>query len=1002
MRPTLAKWVSDADAVRQFEHFEVAQQLLDLAYVRDRSDDYYIALVGELFDKLRDGFPDSTHWAKLGNALAQYAILDRENALRSGGISTMEANLFAAAAFYFGGFPASAYVTLNHQQFRLPNETWTACFDLLARPAEIRSTTIRSLLNALRTGQMDGIAQIQNAAIRAQAQALNLCPEDWIPARLLNSLLTRFSTTNFRAVLPEGNTEFWTPFIASLLDRRPPAWEFFPSQIQAIQSGLLSRPDTCSLQMPTGAGKTALTETLLYWHLKRNPNEIAILLVPYRSLASELRATLVRRLNGVGISARAAYGGTIPSNEEINDLDELQALVATPETLSGLLAANPAFLRRVSLVICDEGHLLDGDSRGISLELLLARMKVREGGQPRFVFISAIVPNIEEINGWLSGDVNAGFVVRSDYRPALAEFAVLNPRGSGANTTVALVMHPHEAATTRFSITGFLANTDFRYTNPESGRQRTYPFTSVKTQALAAARKALPMGAVAVFAANKRGDQGAVGLAEGLLAQLEHPLNLPLPSAHIVVAAVEAASQYLTLEYGNNWVGTKALRAGAVLHHGDIPQETREVIESLLRLGQVKFAICTSTLAEGVNLPIRTLVLYSVQRRQAGGAPVDMLGRDIKNLVGRAGRAGATTKGLVICANSGQWPLVQPVAQQAAGEPVHGALLSLINRVRSALAVQNIELSNPLLESSPSLHSLVDGVDSTLIDLATEEIGQERLVEIATQLADKTFAAQQVDAASKVVLQSVFRLRAEKVASVRETGRLDWIRETGARLRMIDIVESGLLPKRETWDNIIDPISAEFVTIILSWAWEQPSLNGTVRHAYRLDDGVDTDSVRASFFEMVRLWLTGSSFQTMSEHLNLSVDELLGIYTAVISFELQTLVEQGVALLSKLLASQERSLSPAVQQFPEHLRFGVPNVAARILAAEGLRHRRAAVDLGSREEFGRIAVPERQNVFATAQRILHDGQQEYRARLGILMFDHTRRDLANVTRQNIG
>jgi len=560
-------------------------------------------------------------------------------------------------------------------------------------------------------------------------------------------------------------------------------------------------------------------------------------------------------------------------------------------------------------------------------------------------------------------------------------------------------MHPHEAATTRFSIGGFLSRTDFRYTNPDTGNQKTYPFTSVKTQALATARKALAIGAVAVFAANKRGDQGAVGLAEGLLAQLEHPLNLPLPSKYIIGIAVQHAVEYLAREYGENWVGTKVLHVGAVLHHGDIPQETREVLESLLRFGQVKFAICTSTLAEGVNFPIRTLVLYSVQRRQAGGAPVDMLGRDIKNLVGRAGRPGATTKGLVICANPGQWPLVLPVAQQAAGEPVHGALLSLINHVKSALAAQNIELTNLILESTPSLHSLVDGIDSTLIDLAAEEIGQERLIEIATQLAGETFAAQQVDESSMAVLQSVFRLRAEKVASVRETGKLSWIRETGARLRMIDIVESGLFPLRENWDDIIDPIAPEFVTIILSWAWEQPSLVESVRQAFRLDDAVEINSVRESFFNIVRLWLAGNSFKSISEHLNLAVDELLGIYTGVISFELQTLIEQGVALLGKLLESQEKVLSPVVQQFPEHLRFGVPNVFAKILASEGLRHRRAAVELGSREELGGIAMPDRQSVFAVAQRLFHDGQREYVAQLGALMFHHTLRDLSNVTKQ---
>jgi superfamily II DNA/RNA helicase len=996
MREMLSKWISDAEAIRQFEHFKIPQQILDLSYVRQRSDDYYTALVGELFDKMRDGFADPKDWAKLGNAIALFTTLDGEKVIRSGEISQTEAFLFSAAAFYFGGFPASSYLILTHCEFNTANEEWAACYDLLARPKDFRSRTVAILLKSIAAGHMEVLARITREVKAAESKALWDGPRQWIPLHLLSSLLDRFNRTNLRAVLPEGDTEFWNQFVASMLDRKPPSWEFFPSQIQAIENGLLSRPDTCSLQMPTGAGKTALTETLLYWHLKKNPLEVAILLVPFRSLASELRNSLVVRLNNVHISARAAYGGTIPSTDEINDLDRLQVLVSTPETLSGLLAANPLFLKRVSLVICDEGHLLDSDSRGISLELLLARMKVRESGQPRFVFISAIVPNIEEINSWLAGNIYPGFVVRSEYRPALAEFALLSPHGSGTSSGVDLLMHPHESTTTRFPIKNFLAQNDFCFRNPISGRQNTYHFTSVKAQALAAARKSLSMGAVAVFACNKRGDQGAIGLAEGLLNQLNHTLTLPRPDEFMIQKAVDSAAEYLTIEYGNTWVGTRALQVGAVLHHGDIPQETREVLEGLLRQGQVKFAICTSTLAEGVNLPIRTLILYSVQRRQAAGPPENMLGRDIKNLVGRAGRAGVTTKGLVICANPEQWKLILPVAKQAAGEPVYGALLPLIKRVKSIIALKNIVLSNDLLDRSATLGSMIDGVDATLIDLASEEVGQERLTEIAIKLAGETFAAKQMDASTKEVLQTIFKLRAEKVISVRATGRLLWIRETGAKLRMIDIVEKTLLPALANWEDVADPIDAAFVTAILTWAWGQESLIVKVRQSFRLADDVKEDTVREKFFGIVRMWIAGASFREMSTSLKIEVDDLLGIYTQVISFELQTIVEQGIALLRKLLEGQGKVLSLAVEQFPKHLRFGVPTITCCILA-EGLRHRRAAVELGRHPILEQITVLDRKQVFAAAQAVLKIESRHYQVKLGRLMYEQTNRE---VTKEN--
>jgi superfamily II DNA/RNA helicase len=991
MRASLTRWIGDADALWHLERFSVGSAALDLRHIRDRAGDYYISLVGELFDQMRTDATDA-EWARLGNAFYQFAS-DDHPAFSAIGVSKTEAALFSAAAFYCGGYPASAYLVVSAQPAgRHESETYRACFDLMGHRTAMTSELCTTLLRALRRGEMDAIRRAKEDSILASARALPIGPEEWIPARLLEKLLARFAATNIRAVLPEGPEAFWTPLVNSLIDRTPSVWEFFPSQIQAIHQRLLQSDDTFSLQMPTGAGKTALSETLLYWHATRNPDAVAVLLVPYRSLASELRATLVRRLIDIGISARCAYGGTVPSGDEVGDLATARILVATPESLSGVLSADPAFFRRISLVICDEGHLLDGGERGVGLELLLARMRAREGGAPRLVFVSAIVPNIEEINSWLGG--NADSIVRSDYRPAIAEFAVLR-RSLNGSGTVALEMHPHEPPPVRFEISPFLSRANFQFVNPGTGRLNTYGFTSVKTQAIAAARKSLAMGTTAVFAANKRGNQGAVGLAEELLNQLSQALSLPEPTASADLQKLQPPAQYLEMEYGADWIGTRTLLAGTVLHHGDIPQETREVLENLLRSRYVRLAICTSTLAEGVNLPIRTLVLYSVQRRAKGGRSQDLLARDIKNLVGRAGRAGATMKGLVICANAAQWEAVERVARQAPTERVNGALRALMGRLQQALRLQNLTLSNDLLERTPRLYTLVDGIDATLIDLAAEEVGEEELVQLAIRLADQTFASSQATLdSSKKLLQDVFALRARRVAAIRAAGRLGWIRETGARARMLDSVERDLLPMRANWDDVIDPLDRSLVTLLLNWAWTQRDLTTAVRDAYRLEDSDDIDTVRPGFFELVSSWLSGDTFVQMARRTNLPMDDLLGVHTQAVAFNLQTLIEQAVALLTRVLESQGLAMADAVAAFPEHLRFGVPTPIARVLSAHGVRHRRAAVELG-RSLVGTVLSQDPGLLFSAARQLVENNRPEWDQRLGSLMVENTLRDLSS-------
>jgi superfamily II DNA/RNA helicase len=968
------------------DQFGLRQAPAHLDYLRAREDDYYISLVGELFARLDGPYEDNDDWSRLGNAITQFGTANSFNgAVEAPASLPRDTALFAAAAFYLGGFPASAYLTLLSGGSEGVTEGHLAAYELLARPQNLDSPRVRGLIGAVRRGDLEALEGEVDRAREHERAALDDGPEEWIGWRLFGRMASRFAETNVRTVLPAEADEFWDPLIRSLLNRTPPVWDFFPSQIDAIQRGLLEASESFSLQMPTGSGKTALTETLLFSHLRRRPTEAAVLLVPYRALAAELRGSLVRRLNGMGLNARSAYGGTVPPSDEIQELGEVRILVATPETLSGFLSADQDFFRRISLVICDEGHLLDGRARGVSLELLLSRLRAREVGAPRFVFVSAIVPNIEEINAWLGGTSDT--VVRSDYRPALAEFARLDVRGTGVRLMGDLRLHPHEGGAGAFDIQRFLSQDDFRYRNPETGRLKTYGFDTVKTQAIASARKAFSMGSVAVFAANKRGNQGSVGLAEELLSQLESPTSLPIPLQFVRDAtALQAASEYFVLEYGSEWVGTRALEAGAVLHHGDVPQESREVVERLLRERVVPLAICTSTLAEGVNLPIRTLVLYSVQRRGPDGAAENLLARDIKNLVGRAGRAGTTTKGLVICANARQWGLIEPVARQEPGEPVVGALLTLMDRVRRALRQQSLTLTNPLLEDSAELHTLIDGVDATLIDLAAEELGEDELVQIAGDLSAETYAASQATTETTLLMREVFELRARRVFAIRAAGRLEWIRETGTRARMLESVETGLLPQRERWDDIEDPADPGLIDALLAWAWELPDVQEAVSQAYR-----DVVPEREGFRRLVESWIGGKSLIEMAQASELAIDDMLAIHARVITYELHAAVEQGVALLRKFCEAEQRSVSSAVLEFPEHLRFGVPTRAARMIASL-VRHRRAAVALGQTDELANRADEDRDDVIAIAKELILD-RERWLQTLGRLVLENTVEDL---------
>lgn len=191
MTESLARWIATADALRHLEYFETESIPLTVNVIRERTDDYYTALVGELFDRMRQNAEDNTSGAQLGNAFFQF-VEDHENLLTRSGIDRAEAALYSAAAFYCGGFPASAYLSMV-RMYPVPTEGLTrACYDLLARPGAPVSEAVQGLLRALQTGDNAYIDLMAEASQDETTRTLNEGPGEWVPARLYQQLLRRF------------------------------------------------------------------------------------------------------------------------------------------------------------------------------------------------------------------------------------------------------------------------------------------------------------------------------------------------------------------------------------------------------------------------------------------------------------------------------------------------------------------------------------------------------------------------------------------------------------------------------------------------------------------------------------------------------------------------------------------------------------------------------------------------------------------------------------------
>ena len=131
-------------------------------------------------------------------------------------------------------------------------------------------------------------------------------------------------------------------------------------------------------------------------------------------------------------------------------------------------------------------------------------------------------------------------------------------------------------------------------------------------------------------------------------------------------------------------------RIGIFSHHGNTPHGIRLAVEHAMRNESIRFVICTSTLAQGVNLPIRYLIVTSVYQ---GLERIKV--RDFHNLIGRAGRAGMHTEGSVLFADpvvydkrksrddKWRWHQVKELLEPRNAEPCVSNLLSIFEPIKS-------------------------------------------------------------------------------------------------------------------------------------------------------------------------------------------------------------------------------------------------------------------------------------------------------------------------------
>ncbi len=482
----------------------------------------------------------------------------------------------------------------------------------------------------------------------------------WVAAHLL-----RFSRGVERAspwsVLPPDVPD---AVKRSLTSVAPPVLTMWPPQLEALQAGRLFDPANrrVILSLPTSAGKSLLAQVLVLAHVATGEGDVCYV-APTRALCREVRQGLRGRLRIIrhDVQFESADWDPVPRAAPTPGSVE----VMTPERLQQLLRSDSEeVLDRFGLFIIDEAHSVGDGLRGWTLESVISALhELTLATHHRIVLMSAALGNRAHFSAWIDPE-GEGESFHSDWR---------GPRRLHCIYT---------------------AEPDWDAVRVEPRRSRRYPrrriYPQYGTLRLRVADGARihglkltePVGELALLERPDGTRDGrererstplyrmiaplAVALGEAGPVLLISPTRsdsrrLALAIAELIDDEVDELVEYqrvISTLLGDDHPLVGPVRKGVAYHHASLPIDVLTLIEDGVRDEQIRFLVATTTLTEGVNLPVRTVIITATGTYAQGGDFEEyIVGPRLLNAVGRAGRAARETEGWLVLARSARFHL---------------------------------------------------------------------------------------------------------------------------------------------------------------------------------------------------------------------------------------------------------------------------------------------------------------------------------------------------------
>lgn len=705
----------------------------------------------------------------------------------------------------------------------------------------------------------------------------------WLTSRLEKSIksLLDNSLWNFTSLIPEQIIKAFTQ------NEEKPIFDLWDSQVIALKN-IISKGSKRhhSLIMPTSSGKTLVATIIAAKQLLEKPGN-CFYITPYRALVSEVSQFMNRYLPDLGLKIKHLPGeyDAIPELENFIAKDA-RIFILTPEKLDLLWRQTDQRIKDSCIFIFDEVQNVIEEGRGLRLELIISRIKKTYGYFSRIILLSAVIPenNAVKLVEWLGrNNSENSYIEWAPTRGFRGIFYRLRKEDFKGNLVY---------------VDKFHINSILPPDQNATRRQETMELV-LKYQK--------HLGPVLVYCNSK---DEAQRMAELIFQNLSQKSDKEL----------DKASEYVKSYMSSDSILPLMLKSGVAYHHASLSNTVKSTIEKLGREGRLDVICCTSTLAEGVNLNVGTVIISSVYQ---GG--VSMEGMRLQNLAGRAGRALKDTVGHVILMDSGFNQIFTEEEFIRFQSRFYQYMLSIVNDSTYSEDVEAIE--SDLLARFYKNEISPDNVDESSKELLKSTLfyNQANVEDYGTTLSRLTNDMKRIVTIPnlKGILLKVF---AETGLGLKHCKELDnkakHIEPTSLKFR-----QDGSL----NWSQILDIIS--FCML------EKP------RFSARILQNIENK------IEIIKNWILGAPIIEISKQQGFldtkSLNDLTNFLYGYVADELSWVNAAFIKLIDANFS--DNSSKPQIDYeyclLPSYLKYGVNNPSGLLLCMAGLEDRDLANQL---------------------------------------------------------